>query len=103
MLRVTLTLEVVIGHPQLLYIVLPVLPCLQAGVEHAHQVKPHPSTELRLDLHPSLKDVPTELHEVGGLEPPAGKEVTHVQILQLPLLEKTLRGRNQRKSLVKRE
>lgn len=33
-------------------------------MEHTHKVRPHPLPQLRLDLHTSLKDVTTEVHDV---------------------------------------
>ena len=59
-----LTSETVVHSSQLAEVELSFLSWLQVGMEHTHKVRPHPLPQLRLDLHTSLKDVTTEVHDV---------------------------------------
>ena len=59
-----LTSEAVVHPSQLVEVELSLLSGLQVGMEHTHKVRPHPLPQLRLDLHTSLKDVTTEVHDV---------------------------------------
>lgn len=65
--HIILTFEMIVDHPQLGNVSFSLLSGLQIGMEHTHQVEPHPLAKVLLHLDPVLKDLMTKTHDVSSL------------------------------------